>query len=72
MQGHRHGFWGYVGASDTGADAFLATSVNNRTSFNQVMNSSVQTPIADGTNGTPRTGAETRPANMPLNHIIKF
>jgi microcystin-dependent protein len=30
-----------------------------------------QNPTSDGTNGTPRTGAETRPANLALNHIIK-
>lgn len=26
----------------------------------------------DGTNGTPRTGTETNPANLSLNYIIKF
>jgi len=28
--------------------------------------------ITDGTNGTPRTGTETRPANIAFNHIIKI
>lgn len=29
------------------------------------------TPKSDGTNGTPRTGSETRPANISVNYIIK-
>lgn len=29
-------------------------------------------PISDGTNGTPRTGAETNPANLGLTYIIKY
>jgi hypothetical protein len=32
----------------------------------------VQSPATDGTNGTPRTGSETRPANIAFNHIIKI
>lgn len=28
-------------------------------------------PLTDGVNGTPRIGAETRPANIALNYIIK-
>ena len=32
---------------------------------------SVTTPITDGTNGTPRTASETRPANIALLHCIK-
>jgi microcystin-dependent protein len=28
-------------------------------------------PSVDGANGTPRTGPETRPANVGVNHIIK-
>lgn len=28
--------------------------------------------VADGTNGTPRTGEETNPANLALNHIVKY
>jgi len=29
-------------------------------------------PMTDGSNGTPRTGAETNPANISLHYIIKF
>lgn len=31
-----------------------------------------RTPITDGTNGTPRTGAETRPRNIATMYIIKY
>lgn len=30
------------------------------------------TPITDGSNGTPRTGTETRPANLAVNIFIKI
>lgn len=30
------------------------------------------TMASDGTNGTPRTGTETNPANLSLNYIIKY
>lgn len=32
----------------------------------------VQNPSTDGTNGTPRTAAETRPINLSCNIIIKY
>jgi hypothetical protein len=35
-------------------------------------NNAVRSPIADGTNGTPRTASETRPANIALLYCIKF
>jgi microcystin-dependent protein len=28
--------------------------------------------VTDGTNGTPRTGAETNPANLGINYVIKY
>jgi microcystin-dependent protein len=33
---------------------------------------SVRAPASDGTNGTPRTASETRPANIALLYCIKF
>jgi microcystin-dependent protein len=33
---------------------------------------STSSPITDGTNGTPRTGSETRPANIALLPCIKY
>jgi hypothetical protein len=32
---------------------------------------SITSPASDGSNGSPRTGAETRPANIAMNYIIK-
>lgn len=32
----------------------------------------VQGPVTDGTNGTPRTGSETRPKNVYVLYIIKY
>jgi microcystin-dependent protein len=32
----------------------------------------VQNPTSDGTNGTPRTASETRPANIAMLYCIKF
>lgn len=31
----------------------------------------IRSPVTDGVNGTPRTGSETRPANLAVNYIIK-
>jgi hypothetical protein len=28
--------------------------------------------VNDGTNGTPRTGAETRPANVSVQYCVKY
>jgi hypothetical protein len=69
FQGHRHGtsvtnpnLYGGVGAiyfGGTGGN-FGAASV------------AVTDPTTDGTNGTPRTASETRPANIALLYCIKF
>ena len=40
-------------------------------SFTTSNGANVQSPSNDGTNGTPRTGTETRPANIAFNYIIK-
>jgi hypothetical protein len=34
--------------------------------------SSTAGPLTDGTNGTPRTAAETRPKNWPVNYTIRY
>lgn len=76
MQGHRHGWavaviWGngasgnpptYVSGGVTGANS------GSFTSSPWVIGDA----ITDGTNGTPRLGAETRPANVAMNYCIKF
>ena len=58
-----------------------ANNVNNNSGANigglQWLNTSnftgisVHSPATDGSNGTPRTGTETNPANLAMNHIIK-
>lgn len=35
-------------------------------------NVEIRQPITDGTNGTPRTGTETRPRNVALMAVIKY
>jgi microcystin-dependent protein len=71
MQGHVHSFgndrndpWtndSSIAGAQTGPSAYTALGVNF-----------VSSPISDGTNGTPRTGSETRPANIAVKYIIKY
>jgi microcystin-dependent protein len=72
MQGHKHQT-NLVSASSTyqpygfgGSLLGIAggSNVTANTSYTDV-------PVTDGTNGTPRTGTETRPANIGMNYIIK-
>lgn len=65
MQGHYHGFDAPSSASG-GSKAFNVGSGTGGGDPNQVV-----APKSDGTNGTPRTGSETRPANITLSYIIK-
>lgn len=55
---------GVSNQSGTGSFANLANSYN--------ANLLTDVPYTDGTNGTPRTGAETNPANLGINFIIKY
>lgn len=82
--GHTHGFTGQAimyNAIPTGGG-----NSGNKVQFSSTWNSAgsalasdsattgltVQDPTTDGTNGTPRTGSETRPANISLSYIIKI
>ena len=60
MQGHVHG-QGYVNSVGLGAGSFPYGSSG----------ASTGTPITDGTNGTPRTGLETRPVNVAVTFCQK-
>jgi len=63
MQGHFHtGDYELVGGSGMAAGANFAGSPNGSTGA----------PITDGTNGTPRTAAETRGRNVALLYCIKL
>lgn len=60
MQGHRHG----VGAASGGAN------VGGVTFAGQTTNATSTDPITDGSNGTPRTGTQTHPANISALYCI--
>jgi microcystin-dependent protein len=61
--------WQQVGTG-TAADGIMhQTSLASTVSNPYNVSGSI---ITDGTNGTPRTGSETKPANIALNHIIKI
>lgn len=44
----------------------------SNSSGSSVTNIGIRSPLTDGTNGTPRTAAETRPINLSCNRLIKF
>lgn len=63
FQGHYHDFYtlpGYTTSGGTDIDKISASA----TTINS--GGRVQAPITDGTNGTPRTAAETRPRNYAM------
>lgn len=64
MQGHVHNFTAMSGSASLGAAG--GGNVMSGTT------SSTTSPVSDGTNGTPRTASETRPANIALLYCIKF
>lgn len=61
MQGHRHSQSPAEGTGGSGTSGVGSSYVGNATG----------NPVSDGTNGTPRTGSETRPANLAVNYIIR-
>jgi len=63
MQGHKHSSYNIDNFSliTPAGGAYAAVSL-----------SATGLPITDGTNGTPRTGTETNPANLGINFIIKY
>lgn len=65
MQGHRHG-------NDVFQEAAGTATIRGATG--SVAQGSVDTknPVTDGTNGTPRTGDETRPFNAGVKFCIRY
>jgi microcystin-dependent protein len=67
MQGHVH-----APADGTSFLTIHPGSANGTTGGgNYALDTATGVPISDGTNGTPRTGLETRPTNVAMNFIIK-
>jgi microcystin-dependent protein len=72
---HTHSAAGEPSARQTGANTGwgIAAGATAGTAGVQAASTgvTVQSPTTDTVNGTPRTGSETRPANISLNYIIK-
>lgn len=66
FQGHHHDSVRGVAQTASGSGS---ASIQSGASY--VGADIVGDPSTDGSNGTPRTGAETRPANITLSYIIK-
>jgi hypothetical protein len=67
LQGHRHGVTQNA-LRGSGASSYTGPGGG------QIGNATITItdPTTDGTNGTPRTASETRPANIALLYCIKF
>ena len=66
MQGHRHQ-WRRGNTGFVGSEFFLGGTTGGTLETGVVTD-----PQTDGTNGTPRTGNETKPASMSLLYCIKY
>jgi microcystin-dependent protein len=69
LQGHKHPF-SYL--SITATPTGNAYNVVSGTQYFTAASDVTSAPSTDGTNGTPRTANETRPANIALLYCIKF
>ncbi len=65
FQGHQHGLLGYQTLGGGGNPQYSASATSSAT-FN------TGSIVTDGVNGTPRTGSETRPANVVLKYCIVY
>lgn len=70
MQGHWHQIgmqsWNGIALSGGNYPAY------NNNALNYFRNATVRDTVADGVNGTPKTGPETRTKNANINYIIKL
>lgn len=65
MQGHSHGYNGGSTVPNAATTYLVTTNASNAGGT-----AAITGPITDGTNGTPRTGSETRPANIGMTPCI--
>lgn len=70
FQGHKHQFVGSASNAVNGTGGSIPRGDSNTTAWNVAAFN--DTPITDGSNGTPRTSSETRPVNAYVNFIIKI
>jgi microcystin-dependent protein len=71
MQGHYHNFFS-SNASDGGSGSGERWESSGTYTRNISSRGGIGAPLTDGTNGTPRTAAETRSRNVALLACIKF
>jgi hypothetical protein len=72
MQGHKHNFLDTISQAAESRSNTVGSTANLSAGGSANLNSVyIDVPISDGTNGTPRTGAETRPANYALTYCMK-
>jgi microcystin-dependent protein len=67
FQGHYHS----VGAVNT-ANGGSAAVASSNAAANQAFTGAAANIVTDGSNGTPRFGTETRPANVGVNYMIAY
>jgi hypothetical protein len=65
MQGHVHQTSLYYPGKQSGGVGWPSGGNGTQTR-------NITSPITDGSNGDPRTGDETNPANLAVNYIIKY
>lgn len=73
-QGHKHEtqVTGAAGGAGTFGGGASYPAITGGASIGGFVSALTNTPRTDGSNGTPRTGTQTHPANISVNHIIKI
>ena len=72
FQGHYHTFLNYAWFSNGSNSELVGVTGTTPSANDGGAGSGVKEPKTDGTNGTPRTGDETRPFNAGINFCIKY
>lgn len=72
MQGHWHNQYVAGAAPQGGSGGPALDQISSVPSALRGGGTGVKEAISDGTNGTPRIGTETKPANVALRYIIRY